>query len=191
MRSFFKIMAYLSIIPLFIGLFFFSNIKGYYRFKDYCEKEGGLRVYEPLERNVGWLAKDKYDGRVVALLTCVGFVRYTDKKDGQTYDIRYISGDPQDDSSFEKNIADESKLFKYKWLHTSDLAGELLIGRSGYANTDKLLVRFYMFGFSWFDTDRTPLSTTVKDSCFHEYYESSDDFPKSRSLKEIISAFKN
>src|SRR5437868_10592772 len=71
-----KFLIFISIIFLSIFAFFFSNIKGYYRFKQYCEAEGGLRVYEPLERNVGWAAKDKEHAAFTSVLDSVGFVRY-------------------------------------------------------------------------------------------------------------------
>lgn len=97
-----KFLIIISIIFLSIFAFFFSNIKGYYRFKQYCEAEGGLRVYEPLEKNVGWLADDFENARLVALLDRGDFVRYTDKNGREIYDMRYLGGNPVSDSSYEK-----------------------------------------------------------------------------------------
>lgn len=75
MKPFFKFIIIVSIIPLLIGLYFFDNIKGYYRFKQYCEKEGGLKVYEAIKKGVGLLAKDKDEAHSAALLENIGFVR--------------------------------------------------------------------------------------------------------------------
>ena len=103
-------------IPIFILLFFAPNIYGYFRFKSYCSSEGGLRVYEQLEKNVGWLAKDEYDARAVSQLKDIGFVRYIDKNDGNEYDLRYTGNNPQRDSSFEKIFIEDNELTKYNFF---------------------------------------------------------------------------
>jgi len=179
-------------IPVLILLFFSSNIYGYFRFKHYCSTEGGLRVYEKLERNVGWWAKDKYDARTVALLDGVGFVRYTDQKDGQTYDIKYIGGDPQDDSSFERKFADEARLLLYRWKYINyRIPEELRLGRHGYEvlniNNDRVLVNYYMFGYSKFERSHTLFDAPSGVGCFDE--KSVNDEP-SLWRKELNTAFK-
>jgi hypothetical protein len=140
-------------IPLVILLFFASNIKGYYHFKSMCEQEGGLRVYEKLEKNVGWWAKDKYDARVVALLTGVGFVRFTDKKDGQIYDINYLGGAMNEDSSYEIVISDQLQEVRYRWNSISLFSDDAKrLKKSGYEILDersgKKVAGYYSFYFS-------------------------------------------
>ncbi|MES2825659.1 MAG: hypothetical protein V4732_18810 [Pseudomonadota bacterium] len=192
MRYFLKFIANFSIIPLLIGLLFFSNIKGYLRFKSYCSNEGGLRVYEPLEKNVGWVADDYDDAHVAAQLKHVGFVRYTEKKDGNTYDLRYLGGDPQHDSSFEKAPADESKPLAYKWRHVNGaIQDELRLSRSVFeiinVNTNHVSTRFYMFWYHRFGRAHTLFDAPYPVSCFHERGSNFGDFP--RSLREINTAF--
>lgn len=79
MKAVAKFCGIVLAIFLLVVWFFFDNIKGYYTFKEYCEKEGGLTVYEPLEMNVGWLAKDETDARFTTSLDNVGYVRYLGK----------------------------------------------------------------------------------------------------------------
>jgi hypothetical protein len=181
-------------IMLSIASYFSSNIHGYFRFQHYCSSEGGLRVFEPLEKNVGWWAKDYNDAHVAAQLKYVAFARYKDEKDGVTYDLRYLGGDPQYDKAFEKIPADESKPLIYKWRYVAeDVPNELRLGRSGYEVLDfkneRILARFHMFGYSAFDPSNTILGAPSGIGCFHEGGATFYDLP--RSLTEIITAFKN
>ena len=182
-------------IPIVVLLFFAPNIYGYFQFKSYCSSEGGLRVYEHLEKNVGWWAKDYGDAHVAAQLKHVAFVRYKNMKDGNYYDLRYIGGNPQHESSFEVNPADQDKAIMYKWHYVNDIKypSSPLIG--GYKEevlsfkNDKVLVSFTILGFAWFDSNRTPLSINSYQQCFNEGGEKSEDL--SRSMREIITAFKD
>jgi|GEM_PF-1655667 len=54
-------------IVLFVGLFIAAfllyhrdTLVGYWRFHHLCKVEGGSRIYEPVEKNVGWMVKKKY-----------------------------------------------------------------------------------------------------------------------------------
>lgn len=193
MKQFIKYSAYFAIIPLLIGLLFFSNIKGYYRFKSYCENEGGLRVYEKLERNVGWWAKDKYDARAAALLDGVGFVRYTDKGDGKTYDIKYIGGDPQEEKSFEKLVSDKSKSIIYVWKDINEpIKNELRLMRYGEQIldiNDKIQAYYYIIGYQKLDPSHTFLGTSSETYCFNKPAKSNSEH--SGWLTVLSTAFKN
>ncbi len=96
-----KFLIIISVVFLSVFAFFFGNIKGYYHFKQYCELEGGLKVYEPLTKNFGWLAEDKGLAESAAMLSGVSFARYSDKYDNASYDIRYLGGDIRNDSSYK------------------------------------------------------------------------------------------
>lgn len=172
MKPFFKFIVIVSIIPLLIGLYFFDNIKGYYRFKQYCAKEGGLRVYQPLEKSVGWWADDYDSAHMAAQLKYVAFVRYRDKKDGKEYDLTYMGGDPQRDSSFNKNSADQSKEIVYFWKNINKkISGESRLMRYGeeILNTNnKILVSYYMLGYEKFNRSHTLLDAPSEVYCFLE-----------------------
>lgn len=181
-------------IPIVMLLFFSSNIYGYFRFKNYCSSEGGLHVYEKLEKNVGWWAKDYDAAHVAAQLKYVAFVRYEDKKSGNTYDLKYLGGNPQHESSFEVLPSNEA-VITYKWNYSSqiDMPSDSNMAFSRYEvlsfKNNSLVVSFNMFGYSWFNPDRTPLVTNIYESCFNEGGKSFKDLP--RSMTEIITAFKD
>jgi hypothetical protein len=181
-------------IPILILLFFSSNIYGYFRFKHYCSTEGGLRVYEKLERNVGWFAKDKYDAQVAAQLSGVGFVRYRDQKNGNFYDLIYKGGNPTKDSSFEKKLADHSLAVVYEWRHISEfVAGEIRLGKFGYEifnlKDNHLMARFYSLSYSKLDRPRTLFDIPSGISCFNNTAEKSGEFDEFISALNTI--FKN
>src|SRR5690606_5791895 len=93
------------LIPLLIGLYFAENIKGQFRFMQYCWKEGGLKVYEPLERGVGWEADSYYRAKSVASMDGVGFVRFYDNKKELYMDVIYVGGNVGLDSSYRAAAA--------------------------------------------------------------------------------------
>ncbi len=192
MKSTLKTIGLLTIIPLIICLIFFSNIKGYFRFKHYCEAEGGLRVYEKLERNMGWWAKDKNYAQIAALVNGVGFVRYKDEN-GNLFDLRYLGGNSQDDNSFETLPANEinNLIYRFEYIN-GNLPNEIRLGRSGFEISDytsnKILARFYMFGYANFNRDRTLLDMRSSTGCFNENGNHFGDLP--RSLEELSRAFK-
>lgn len=180
MKDAIKIIISLSIIPLLIGIFFFSNIKGYYRFKQYCEAEGGLRVYEKLERNVGWLAKDKYEAMQVSSLSGVGFVRYTDDKDKRIYDVKYIEGNPQYDNSYEFKVSDDKPSTKYVWKSIDEpISDEIRLSRFGHEilsiSDNKILIRYFMFSYQTTDPKSTPFGPAQKMTCFLNSHDSTSD----------------
>jgi hypothetical protein len=181
-------------IPLVILLYFSTNIYGYFRFQHYCSSEGGLRVFEPLEKNVGWWAKDKYEAQVAALLSGVGFVRYTDQKDGNTYDLRYLGGNPTRDGSFERLPADESKTLFYKWESINEkIPNERYLMRYGAQilniESNKILVYYYKFGYETLDPRHAFLSMPSEEYCFNE--PSSREGKTDGFIVALNTAFKN
>ena len=111
MKALAKFFGVLLAIALLIVWYFFDNIKGYYAFKEYCEKEGGLTVYEPLEKNVGWSVNDKYQAKYISSLSGVAYTYYQDRS-GAGYLVKYLGGDVNNDSSYEikKSFSDEVRL---------------------------------------------------------------------------------
>lgn len=96
-------------IPVVILLFFSSNIYGYFRFKHYCATEGGLKVYEKIERNVGWLAESRALAGNAAMIDGVLFGRYQDRRENIMYDVKYIGGDIRNESSYLFSVASDDK----------------------------------------------------------------------------------
>lgn len=173
-----------------IGLIFFDNIKGYYTFKEYCEKEGGLTVYEPIEKNVGWWAKDKTDARFAASLDHIGFVRYLEK-DNQLYDLKPVGPRNTLNPEHEVNNANLAVEPIYK------LESESYSSRSPHQpsrvtyqvknfSNEKLIVKFNIYHYGFFNEERTPMGVNQKFSCFDDVV-----LPYERQWKfEINNTFK-
>jgi hypothetical protein len=194
MKSSFKLIVIFLIIPLLIGLYFFDNIKGYYRFKQYCEREGGLRVYESLEKNVGWMADGHWEARAASLLNHVEFVRYRDKNDKKNYDLKYLGGDSQRNTSYEIKPEDISKVPIYLWADVSrSVHGELRMRNFGYeisrVSDSKIMARYYSFSYSKLDRDKTLLDMPSNIYCFRYYEKKYEDMYGWRV--SLNSAFKN
>lgn len=169
-----KKMLIIAAIPLLIMIYFFDNIKGQYRFMQYCKTEGGLRVYEPVVKGVGWQAKDYYDARSAFQLEGVGFIRYIDTKgDKKAYDLRYIGGDRNSDSSYKKFPIDETNKVNYLWaIEISPVPSETRLIKTSYkvfdSRTNRLVAIYNRFIYSQFDQDSSLFSAPSYVSCFKE-----------------------
>ena len=166
-----KTIGILVAIPLLIGLIFFENIKGYFRFQWYCSNEGGLKVYEKLEKNVGWMAEDYYTALEVFLLEDVKFVRFSDKKNKELkHDLYYKGGKRRSRDSYETREVDSSQKVKYVWtwviqrieteLRLEKFSTEILDYETG-----NLLVGNYHFIYSIFNPNNTLLAAPSGTSC--------------------------
>jgi hypothetical protein len=173
-KFFSKKLLIIAAIPLLIMIYFFDNIKGQYRFMQYCKNEGGLRVYESVVRGVGWQAKDYYDARSAFQLEGVGFIRYIDTKgDKKTYDLRYMGGDRDSDSSYKKLTIDETKEINYVWtIEISTVPSEVRLNKTSYKvfdnSNNKLVAIYNRFIYSQFDQDNSLFSVPSYVSCFKE-----------------------
>lgn len=192
MKPFFKFIVIVSIIPLLIALCFFDNVKGYYRFKQYCAKEGGLRVYKPIEENVGWLAKNRNEARTAALLEKMNFVRYVSQENGVVYDLYYVGGNPGDGRSYAEGKASDEKPSIYEWSYINEKnIGGMRIGKYGYEiiniKDTSLVARYYMFEYSWFDRSKTLLDSQSFSDC---YFNKINSFGEIEGWKKsLIFAF--
>lgn len=155
---------------------FAPNIRGYYRFKHYCETEGGLRIYGKVRRGEGWLS-DRYDA---ASFEGVPFVRKHDR-DGRLVDYRYKGGPPGNDRSYEVTPANAAAPVAYELSFVNQhVPGEVRLQRIGYElraiDTGKLLLRWYQFGYRKFD--RTPLAMPYGVDChsFESFFAPSNYF---------------
>lgn len=149
------------LIPLLIGLYFAENIKGQIRFMQYCWKEGGLKVYEPLERDVGWWAEDLESAKAIASRHPVAFVRYRDDEgDGKGYDVRYIGGSFRDESSYQISPADyENPIELFSKFYFVRMENELRLSKKKYEvysfEKNELLAGYYVFVYSQYDLDNS------------------------------------
>lgn len=163
MRLLTKALIWFVAIAALIGLYFFSNIKGYYRFKEICEKEGGLKVYQPLEKGVGWQTLEfsgassaKY---LLELSDGIEYVRFRTAK-GEEFDLKRKSQarDSFGNPSYEE-IPSNSQ-FEPRYVYAEQqIAFEDLPRTQHYkttiaeASTKKILVQYQDFVYRPFTID--------------------------------------
>lgn len=161
MKPFFKLIIIFLVIPSLIGLYFFDNIKGYWRFKQYCAKDSGLKIYQKAESDKGWLVDSRSAAREVAVLSGVKFARFKDIKTDEYFDVEYISGSVNDNSSFKIGPSDFNIPTEYKWAGFSQvIKGELRLGKYGselFDNNNNKIMGFYRFSYAKFNRDNMPL----------------------------------
>jgi hypothetical protein len=169
MNLFTKSVLGISLVGALIGGYFASNIKGYYRFKEICQKEGGLRVYQPLEKGVGWMV----DGSIGGTLTFFGAsYSRTRKDDGNYYDTVLKTPFKQKyfEKDFETTLADLSKqpIYKLKSAY-NEIPNELRL--SSHTTevieiaTGKTLVAYRQFGYESFERKNTLLDAPSGNTC--------------------------
>lgn len=86
------------IIPALVVAYFFDNIRGYYRFREFCSEHKDVVVYQKLESNVGWqfnLKNNPENKDVVAeylyFLPQIKFFRFSDYGNRQSIvDARFV-----------------------------------------------------------------------------------------------------
>lgn len=155
-----RIFKFLFIIFAFFIVYIFSdNVKGYFKFKEYCKKDAGFRFYKPIVKESAWLVPSRAEAMEIAALTDVAFTRY---KDGDEYfDVKYISGKSYEFTSFEVAPSDMSMKTAYKLVSISKaIHGEQRLSISGREVIDESgskALGFYTFSYEKFDRDYTPL----------------------------------
>lgn len=172
-KVFIKTMIWPIGFLLLLSLYFADNIKGYYRFKELCAKEAGLKVYQPLERDVGWFEASGNLGSVVYMTAypAVAFVRYQNAKDGQWYDIyrakRLKVGDP----GYTQQPADLSKpvVYQSRVINIHDLPNEVRIGSQIMEfidlRTNQRVASYTILGYSKFNPENTLLAAPSGEGC--------------------------
>ncbi|WP_331351681.1 hypothetical protein [Cellvibrio sp. UBA7671] len=155
-----RIFKFLFIIfAFFLAYVFSDNVKGYFKFKEYCKKEAGFHFYKPIVKKSAWFVPSRADAMEISALKDVSFARY---KDGDEYfDVKYNSGKPYELTSFEVSPSDMSMKTAYKLVNISKaIHGEQRLSVSGREVVDESggkVLSFYMFSYANFDRDYTPL----------------------------------
>ena len=179
MNNTFKTIGYISIIPLLIGMLFFSNIKGYYRFKQLCVIEKNNQMINKVEPDMGWVFNEDIPSTTLfvfptAALPHVKFVRFKDYDDKQIYDARYLGGRIYSKESFEVKLADLEQKPVYAWKQIQeDFPTELRTSRYGDQiidlRTNKVVVNLTNIGYGLFNRNHTLLDAPSGNTC--EWYE--------------------
>lgn len=159
MKSWVKLIIYISIVPLLTMLYFFDNIRGYYRFKELCQQEKQLVITSKLERDVGWqvdlrkMVTSDYAAQIAAL-PYIKFVRFRNWKDHELYDVQYVGTIPRvADGGHALSRMNRQEVFNvqpanlknqviYQWADFNEtLSAEVRMSNGGYRFTDLRTIR--------------------------------------------------
>lgn len=177
MKNLVKTIAYICIIPLLISLYFFDNIRGYYRFKELCDIEKTKQIVGKVEPNQGWIldykngeSASKWTAFDIASLPHVKFVRFKQIRDNEMHDARYLGGHKDSKNSYEIKPVDLTQHPRYLWREIDEnFPNELRTGRSGNQiidlSTNKIVVSFTHIYFGTFDQDKTLLAAPSANVC--------------------------
>jgi len=122
MRIFTHKRVVLFIFILFLFLLFCCRhiITGYWKLNTLCELDAGSRIYEPLERNVGWIMSDFYEGEskninFLPIEYNPAFIRYI-KYNGEEFDVINITSTGE----YATIPADKSKSIRYIYSYSGE-----------------------------------------------------------------------
>ncbi len=148
-------------IVLSIAGYFSDNIKGYYKFKQYCLKEGGLVFHRPLKKNVGWIAKNRSEAQLVSTRDHIGFVRYPEEN--QWYDLKLIESQDLLSQKYEVAATNFSvePIYKFeKEIFPSKFAFES--SKTTYQirmlSKDVVIIKYNTFRHLFFDPKKIPIN---------------------------------
>ena len=177
-KSLLKFLAWPVGIALLLTLYFADNIKGYYRFKELCVAQAGLKVYQPLERNVGWLVDGGrlYDTQYIDSFEAVAFVRYRNAEDGKWYDVYRAPKINDGRDGYAQQPADLSKpvVYKSRVINIYDLPNEVRMGSQIMEfidlRTNKLAASYTELGYSKFNREKTLLAAPSGEVCPDQFW---------------------
>jgi hypothetical protein len=169
MKPLTKVFIWTSVIAALLGLYFASNIKGYYRFKEICRKDSGLTLIQKIQAGQGWLVSNEYD-RAPFTYSQVAFLRYQSDKDGKTYDIHRADRKRVEDPQYVIKPADLTKQVKYKYQFSS---GKIAKENGVWfdlkeiidLDTNRLQLQYITYTYKLFDPDETIFGFTIPYSC--------------------------
>jgi hypothetical protein len=195
MKPWLKIIAYISIVSLLIGLYFFDNIRGYYRFKELCAEHKEVVVYEKLQPNVGWQDNlkeyENFDSvnEKLYFMPKIKFYRFNDYTKRQLYDASFVGvsrlpwerfdaharsneemEEIKDPRKYEHSTADLKNAVVYQLENFSEpIVGETRMSRGGYRirdlRTNKIVISLEEIGYSTFDRNHTLLDAPSGNIC--------------------------
>ena len=189
-----KTILMILIVPALIAVFFFDNIRGYYRFKELCGQEKRLVITTKLERDVGWqvdLQKptSRDDVLFKAGMPYIKFVRFQDSEDRKLHDAYYVGKSQKvpGDKAWRSDWRDdyeilpanlENKTVYQLESFEENLLTETRTNRYGYhvidLRTNQVAVTLSEFGYGTFERSRTLLDAPSGNIC-HDIYP--DDIP--------------
>lgn len=183
-------------IALALGLYHLDTILGRLKFKALCKTEAGPRIFDKVEKNVGWFVAEPLDGlysyRSPFQFEHVAFVRWQNKT-GEQFDVYRNPGFKN--MPFPKNPKDEfiltppdaSKPVRYQYVFERiAFSDDDRFGRDQEKIVDlksgAVVASFTQFAYQWTSPERVILNAPTGDSCSF----SSEDY---RNFRQSIFSF--
>ena len=139
----------------------------YYQFKQLCAAEGGLKIFEPLGKGMGWQEKPNSTTDVAmwyaSHMPNIGFFRVNRTQYdplpelglGEPIDVRYVGGPTLPSTSYEFKPSDLTRPVVYE-IHTkvNDKTPEnsrtnLVLFQVREAESQKVMLVYSQFQFNW------------------------------------------
>lgn len=187
-----KILVWPVGIALVIGVYFSDNIRGYYRFKEICAKDAGLRVYEPLQKGEGWLASGEIDaGYLLHYYDEISFVRHLDDKKSLQDLVRTTVKKDFSDDGFLSQPVDSSRQPRYVYYEEFNKLDDEVrmnsrISRVTNIQSGKPAVTYQDFTYRLFNPD---WGSSGGSACSSFNRDASDKGPNDSREIAIRSAF--
>lgn len=138
----------------------------YYQFKQLCAAEGGLKVYEKLEKGRGWEltwpSADEQNARFyISRMSNIGFFRVPKANDfpppaiapDTLVDVRYLGGPTLPISSYSFQLADQAMPIKYQIATDVNRENSEHVSRYSFEvkdkETKKVFIRNDQFRYNW------------------------------------------
>ena len=183
-----KILVVLGFLILAAFLYHLDALSGQWRFERLCKTEGGPRIDERIEKDMGWYVEEPANGlksyqTVFARFKHVAFVRWRDKT-GALFDVywkpaplanRYIAFP---DTDFILLPADPGKAVRYQYVFERIALPDHRFGRDQDKiidlKTGRIVATFTQFKYQWTTPDRVILNAPTGVSCAFSYEDYRD-----------------
>ncbi|TCS32442.1 hypothetical protein EDC30_1236 [Paucimonas lemoignei] len=157
---------FLGVVAVY-GLCTYDAYKTYYDYRQLCVRDGGLQLFQKVERNVGWSAEDLNVAKgYQRLLKDLAFVR-APNANGEMVDVTYKGvGVWGADASYNMPGADFSKPVRYHINVTTQQEKESSRIHKGIVTvtdlkTGKVAYQWNQYSFYWRHTDQPIRSLLV------------------------------
>jgi len=158
------------VVIVLIGWWLSDIPIGYYQFQQICRKEGGVRSYENVLPNVGWITSTASEAKdVVSTYQTVSFARFVASK-GVLKDVRYKGGNPWWSTSYDISLADVKDVPRYNFDHSVEPVSDAIRLRKNIIKltdlfTNQVVLQSTRYIFTWTTPENTLLGMSGTKEC--------------------------
>lgn len=162
MKFILRTLMVLVLVVLLTLLYFSGNIRSYYRFKEICKNEAGLRVKEPIKSGEGWIAPgingDSNARYLLGSYEGIQYVRYV-KTNGIANDFALVkSAQGSGYINYAESSADVRLVPLYEFREIiqkvqTETRLNSYLSEVRNTTTNKLVIRYLNFTYRLFEPD--------------------------------------